>query len=619
MDLGDALRKMWPQRFADEATARFRHTLATGEPYIARNSVGRRADIGAVEAYDWRTERILMPDGRFGVVCYFYDISDRQRAEMHLRNSEARFRAAIDAVNGVLWTNNAIGEMEGEQPGWAALTGQTQQEYQGFGWSGAVHPDDAEPTIVAWKEAVAQRRVFVFEHRVRRHDGLWRRHSIRAIPIMGDDDAVREWVGVHTDVTDQRDAQEVLTRSRDELERMVEERTGELAATQARLAHAQRMEALGQLAGGIAHDFNNVLQIVQGGAQRIESKTGDPVVVRRLARSMLEAASRGSAITRRLLAFSRQGDLRTELVDPASLLGELREILAYTLGAGIAVHVDAPKGTLLLHVDKSQLETVLINVATNARDAMESGGVLTLKAVAEELPKADRPLPMADLNDGTYVRISVSDTGTGMAPEVLARVTEPFFTTKPQGRGTGLGLAMARGFIAQSGGTMLIESHPGQGTTVNLWLPLANGTSTTEHPRETGGVVERGKSARLIVVDDEPLVLEVLTQQLEASGYTVLPACGPKQALALLDLSGPVDLIVADLSMPGMDGIALLREVNQRHPQIPAILLTGFATSAAETAMADAAAGRFTLIRKPVTEQALAREVATLLERQTGA
>jgi PAS domain S-box-containing protein len=504
--------------------------------------------------------------------------------------------------------------MEGEQPAWAALTGQSYDDYQGYGWSKAVHPDDAEPTVEAWNEAVAARRTFVFEHRVRCRDGAWRSFAIRAIPVLNADGSIKEWVGVHTDITQQRQAEAVLTRDKAQLEQLVAERTRELESTQARLAHVQRMEALGQLAGGIAHDFNNVLQSVQGGAGLIERRTTDPEGVRRLARMVFDAASRGSAITRRLLTFSRRGDLRTEAVDPTLLLTDLREILTHTLGAGTSVRVDAPTGLPSLLADKGQLETVLINMATNARDAMGGTGVLTLAAAIEVLPKADGPRPVADLKAGSYVRLGVSDTGIGMTPEVLARVTEPFFTTKPQGHGTGLGLAMARGFIEQSGGGMLIESQPGHGTTVNIWLPMADAASMLDEPGGRAGKDRRGQTRRLLVVDDELLVREIITQQLEAAGHTVVSAGDSQEALALLDGGEPIDLIVSDLSMPGMDGIALVREANRRRPKLPAILLTGFATNAAEIAVGGAVSGLFSLLRKPVTEQELVERVAMLLE-----
>lgn len=194
----------------------------------------------------------------------------------------------------------------------------------------------------------------------------------------------------------------------------------------------------------------------------------------------------------------------------------------------------------------------------------------------------------------------------GMTPEVLARVTQPFFTTKPQGQGTGLGLAMARGFIEQSGGGILFASKPGQGTTVTIWLPLADATSARTKAVGEVGQDRQGRAARLLVVDDEKLVREIITRQLEAAGHAVVSVGSPLEALAFLNSGEPIDLMIFDLSMPGMDGVALMREANRRLPKLPAILLTGFATNAAEIALSGAMSGMFFLLRKPVTEQELA-------------
>jgi PAS domain S-box-containing protein len=365
------------------------------------------------------------------------DVTARKRTEEALRESEARFRAAVQAVSGILWTNNAEGEMAGEQPGWAALTGQSQEDYQGYGWAKAVHPDDVQPTIDAWKEAVAGRKPFVFEHRVRRHDGTWRRFAIRAIPVPGKDGAVREWVGVHTDITEQRRAEAELADMNRKLEERVRAEVAAREAAQASAAHAQRMQALGQLAGGIAHDFNNILHAVQSGAGLIEKRAADPASVRRFAQTVLGAAERGAAVTRRLLAFARHGDLRAERIDPVGMLNGLRDVLSQTLGSPISVRVEAESGLAAGMADRGQLENALVNLATNARDAMPDGGTITLGAAMEEVVAAG--VHPAGLKPGQYVRLAVTDTGTGMDRTTLDHALEPLFTTKPQDQGTGRG------------------------------------------------------------------------------------------------------------------------------------------------------------------------------------
>jgi PAS domain S-box-containing protein len=236
------------------------------------------------------------------------------------------------------------------------------------------------------------------------------------------------------------------------------------------LAQAQKVQALGQVAGGIAHDFNNILQSIAGAAMLIERRPEDLERTRRLARSSIDAA-RGASITRRLLSFARRGALRAEVIATAERLNGMRQVLTRTLGADIVVHV-MPGGDLPpILADQGQLETALVNLGTNARDAMPDGGTLTLSA--EAMDARDAAMLPADLAAGRYVRIRVADTGSGMTPATFARVAEPFFTTKPLGSGTGLGLAMVKGFAEQSGGTMVVTTEVGAGTTVDVWLGQA--------------------------------------------------------------------------------------------------------------------------------------------------
>jgi CheY-like chemotaxis protein len=369
------------------------------------------------------------------------------------------------------------------------------------------------------------------------------------------------------------------------------------------------MEALGKLAGGIAHDFNNVLQAIQGGISLIERRPTDLESVRRLTRMVMHAAERGATITHRLLAFSRRGDLRAEPVNPTLLLTEIREILSHTLGTGIEVRLALPPALPTFSADKGQLETVLINLATNARDAMSGSGLLTLAAGVEQVRSADPRRNPPGLDNGAYLCISVTDTGAGMPPEVLGRATEPFFTTKSRGKGTGLGLAMARGFAEQSGGGLQLDSAPGRGTTVRLWFPLAAGQPAAP-PSDAAPPQAAPKYVRLMLVDDDPIVRQLLIEQLGVEGFDIVSADRGATALALLDAGERVDLIVSDFSMPGMDGLATIRGAQQRRPGLPAILLTGFATETAELAYD----GTFSLLRKPVTARQLAEHATALLD-----
>ena len=405
-----------------------------------------------------------------------------------------------------------------------------------------------------------------------------------------------------------------LRRLNEELETRVRQEVAARQKAQAQLAHGQRMEALGQLAGGIAHDFNNVLQAVGGGAKLIEDAGDNLARVRRIAAMVREAAGRGGAVTRRLLAFSRRADLRAEPLNAQDLLRGMQEVLAYTLGGGITVDLEVEVRLPPLLADKGQIETVLVNLAANARDAMAGQGTITLSAVAALVSGEDgEGLPQ--LAPGAYIRLSVHDAGVGMSPEVLARASEPFFTTKPRGKGTGLGLAMARGFAEQSGGAFALESELGRGTTVSLWLPVAEDELRTAGPSASNlPPPVKGRHGRLLLVDDEAIVREITAEGLRAAGFVVRVAAEAAEALDVLASDEKVDLLVSDLSMPGMDGLALIRNAQRRRPGLPAILLTGYATDAAELALGGALSGTFSLLRKPVDAKVLADRVAVLLE-----
>ena len=409
------------------------------------------------------------------------------------------------------------------------------------------------------------------------------------------------------------------------LEAAVDDRTRELTLTNARLqaeiddrrstetalVQAQKVQAVGQLAGGIAHDFNNVLQAVLGGVALIRKRAVDSPAVQRLASMIEESARRGESITRRLLTFSRRDPLRAEPLDIPSLLDSMREVLGATLGARIRVQVRAAPRLPTLLADRGQLEAVLVNLATNARDAMPKGGTLTLSAEVEELGADAGCVP-----PGRYVRLSVSDTGDGMDTATLARASDPFFTTKPLGQGTGLGLTMARSFAQASRGRLRIDSAQGEGTTVSIWLPMLESVMQQDTAPLAPGQPRHAidaRSPRLLFVDDEAVVREVLATQLEEAGFEVAQAADGIAALALLGEAHGFDLLITDLAMPGLDGVGLIREVQRRHPTLPAILLTGFAGDAATLAIGRTIEGRFLLVRKPISGPELADHAAGLL------
>ncbi len=599
--------------------------VMAGETVSADDDPFPRAD-GRTDWVRWEMTPWHGEDGRVGGALLFSELmTARKEAAAVLAESEARLRVSQEAAHVGTWD-------------WDVATGVVHwsaEQYRLYGldpdpagivgfdlWRRAVHPEDQERAQAEVMAAVHGDAPYDAQYRIYLPDaGL--RWIYACGEVMRDDaGAPIRMLGVNLDITARIEAEaairatearlrETLARSRDDLEVLVTERTRDLREAQERLSHVRRMEALGQLAGGIAHDFNNVLQSVQSGAALLERRADDPDGVRRLSRMVSDAAARGNAITKRLLAFARRGDLKAEPVDAGALLADMKNILSHTLGAGIRVSTEFGADLPRLLADKAQLETVLINLATNARDAMPSGGLLTLAAGAEAFDGHSASGHPATLQPGDYIRLRVADTGDGMDAPTLAKASEPFFTTKPSG--TGLGLAMARGFAEQSGGGLYVQSRVGEGTEICLWFPATRSPLDPAISRPTQSQTTGQPRARILLVDDETYVRELLAEELALIGYAVVPAGSAHAALALLDAGEPVDLLISDLSMPGTDGLTLVHEAQRRRPKLPAILLTGFASNEAELAVGGALDGSFSLIRKPVDGQHLAERVAMLL------
>jgi PAS domain S-box-containing protein len=434
-------------------------------------------------------------------------------------------------------------------------------------------------------------------------------------PLRLEDGVTVGIVGVSSDITPLKSAEAALRQLTADLEARVLKEVAAREAAQAQAAQAERLQALGQLAGGIAHDFNNVLQAVSGALTLITHRSANKEEVDRIARMASDVVERGASVTSRLLTFGRSGDLRAELFDVSSLLASLRELMAHTLGARIEVQIRLEPAVGSIFVDKRQLETVLINLATNARDAMPHGGRLTISADTETLSLDGAP-HWAGLGPGRYVRLAVADTGSGMDATTLSRAREPFFTTKRFGTGTGLGLSMAQGFADQSGGALSIESSPGHGTIVTLWLPETNSGEVVRSDMEdmsASPTVPTVVPARILVVDDEEIIREALARQLEEAGHSVLSAASGDEAVALLAAGEAVAALVTDFSMPGMDGLAVIRAARDIRPTLPVVLLSGYAGDDALLAASGPIAESFSLLRKPVSGGELLDRLHALL------
>jgi PAS domain S-box-containing protein len=514
--------------------------------------------------------------GIYGVVT---SVGTDGHVEERLRESEERFRLIADSAPVPIWVTKLDRSRGFVNRAYVEFLGITYEEAINFDWRSIIHPEDASRILAESLAGEASLEPFVLEARFRRGDGEW--HWLRSIsqPRWGPSGEHIGFIGVAHDITEWKLATGML-------EAKVTERTADLEDALARLKaeaaereraeealrQAQKMEAVGRLTGGIAHDFNNLLTPVIGGLEILVEALDDPRLVR-LARGALESGRRGAKLTTQLLSFSRLQRLRMAPVAVNQVIDNLRQILRYTIGGEIEVRtgLDPAAGHALC--DENQLENAILNLAINARDAMPHGGTLTIEtgSVRDD---------GCDVEPGEFVCIAVTDTGIGMSAEIAARATEPFFSTKPFGKGTGLGLAQVYGIARQSGGTVRIESREGEGTCVRLLFPRvepgdqaaqADGASL----RSAGGA---GGGARILVVDDDDDVRGFLADLLEADGYRVEGASAADAALEALSRTRPA-LVLVDFAMPGMNGAQLAALIRERDPDLPIAFITGFAES----------------------------------------
>jgi len=365
-----------------------------------------------------------------------------------------------------------------------------------------------------------------------------------------------------------------LQRFNEQLEQRIKERTRERETALAQLFEAQKMDTIGQLTGGVAHDFNNLLMAVLGSLSLLEKRLPEDPRSHRLLQNAVQGAQRGAALTQRLLAFSRRQELKPEPVDVLLLASGMKELLERALGHGVALRTEF-EGTLpAALVDANQLELALLNVALNARDAMPNGGTLTISA-SKYSPLEDGT--DASLQPGDYVRIRIADNGIGMDEVTLAKATEPFFTTKGPGKGTGLGLSMVHGLAAQSGGLLRIDSKPNVGTTIELCLPTAKTTTQTADGGGQSIPAPYMGPCTVLIVDDDLLVMTGMSAMIEDLGHTPIEVHSGAEAIAKLASGVEIDVVITDHAMPAMTGLQLARYLQDRYPELPVILATGYA------------------------------------------
>ena len=433
--------------------------------------------------------------------------------------------------------------------------------------------------------ALAGREV-VFEADWPRPDGRRRDSEVRYSPRFGATGVVDGFHVFVTDITAAKVALETSRRHAQELEAMVAERTRELEAqmaareaSEAALRQSQKMEAIGQLTGGIAHDFNNMLTGILSALDivRMRLEMGRVDDLERFLDTATASSQRAASLTQRLLAFSRRQSLDSRPVELNALVGAIQHLLRSTLGETVHVQTRLAADPLHAVLDTNQFESALLNLAINARDAMPDGGQLELSTSTVDVVEGES----ATVPAGRYAVVSVADTGTGMPPEVVERAFEPFFTTKPIGKGTGLGMSMVYGFMQQSGGHIGIDSVTGRGTTISLYIPLAEPAEAAAEATNGSGV-SLGDGQQILVVEDDPQVRMLVTVVLEDLGYQVEVVGDADAAIPILASPRSIDLLVTDVGLPGLNGRQLAEIARQSRPALPVLFMTGYAEKAQE-------------------------------------
>jgi PAS domain S-box-containing protein len=568
-----------------EAEILGRHFSAFYEPEDVSTGLPTRALLmarttGRFEAEGWRRRKngerfwavvivnpIISPAGELiGYAKVTRDLTERRAAEEALRRSEEQFRLLVQAVTDyAIYMLDPDGIITNWNAGAQRAKGYKPHEVIGSHFSRFYRQEDRDSGLPARALATAagEGRFEGEGWRVRK-DGTEFWANVVIDPIFDSQGVLRGYAKVTRDITDKRNAQLALEQAREAL------------------FQSQKLEAIGQLTGGVAHDFNNLLMVVLTSLELLRRRMPDDKKLHALVDTATQGAKRGVTLTQRMLAFARRQELRPESVDLEALAGGMRELLERTLGPTIAIETAFEAGLGPVLVDPHQLELAILNLAVNARDAMPKGGVLRLEAREEEHAATAGP---ESLKPGTYVRLSIADTGSGMNAQTLARAVEPFFTTKGVGKGTGLGLAMVQGLAGQSGGRFGLSSTEGVGTRAELWLPMA-GTPAARNAAGPGAGPGAGagpamapppaaRGLKVLAVDDDPLVLAGTASMLEDLGHAVLAASSAEEALGLLDES--VHLVISDQVMPKMTGAQLFRELQHKHPALPFVLASGYA------------------------------------------
>ena len=617
--IGQPLERLMPERFRSRHGA---HVNAFGTGPMEARQMGERQEIYALRKSgeefpaEAAISRLTLANKRIYTVV-LRDVSKRNAAEKALRDSEERLQLAVSAGHIGLFEHDHASGQSFWSPLFRQILGVSQDAPPTMeSYLAASHPDDQDMIRASMERArdPAGSGVYELEHRAVMPDGKLCWVTISAQTYFTSESNARKplrTVGALRDVTERRLYLEELEARVAERTRALRDEIQQREVAQAALVQSQRMEALGQLTGGIAHDSNNLLTVILGNLEMIEDELhGHPAM--KYLKEAEEAAHMGARLNQRLLTFARRRKLESKVINLNDHVLTLSELLRRTIGEGVDLTTNLAHDLWPARVDPSEIENAILNLAINARDAMPEGGSLRVETqncvISNESARQGNG-PAA----GDYVKLSVSDSGSGMPPAVLARVFEPFFTTKEQGKGTGLGLSMLYGFVKQSNGHVAISSEPGRGTTVDVFLPReADAKPSRNAVHDNGGVIP-GRGEAILVVEDNAQVRALTAARLRRLGYGVTEAENGPRALATLESGVMPDLVFSDVVMPGgMSGFDVARAIWQHHPNQKILLTSGFAENLApadDPLFADS-----TILRKPYSLAELARAIALALD-----
>ena len=524
-------------------------------------------------------------------------------AQRTLAVTEARFRNLADSAPILMWVTRTDGKREFANKTYVDFLGVPYAEAIDFDWRRVLHPDDMARILQEQVAGEASRQLFTLQARYRRHDGEYRWIRSVSQPRWAADGGFAGFIGVGFDVTDAKQAEEHLQGINDLLAERVQEALAERDEAEAALQRAQKLEAVGQLTGGVAHDFNNLLTVVIGALDMIQRHPKDEARRERMIEAAQAAARRGERLTQQLLAFARRQALKPEPLHVDALLKDTEPLLRRAVGEAVSLIVAPSAADAVVSIDPSQFEAALMNLVVNARDATPSGGMIRI----ETLPVTLKARQVEELPAGDYLCIAVHDTGAGMDAATSARAFEPFFTTKAPGRGTGLGLSQVYGFARQSGGVATIDSAPGKGSSVCLYLPRIAEALVEPAAPAAAPAANKAPSLRVLLVEDDVQVAEVVEAMLSDFGHTVLRAEHADAALTVLQAGADIDLMLTDLIMPGdKSGVDLARDAVRLRPGLPVILSSGY-TGEVLSAAEDTP---WPLLRKPYGPDQLAAAIA---------